>query len=207
MGIEYGLDRVIAQVFLHQIEGGLGAFHRHQGVVDDPAGVALDEGDVGHVVAPDLIDAVHDLEQAVDVVELGVAPQAGIRGVGRLFIQEGVGVLAPGHLAALRLDLQAVRSRDQAALGVLKLAIVVEIQQRVDLLVRVDGVLGRFLRVRRQPEALRRRAHARQQERQCQYHRQCKVRSVLLRHVITSYNDVLVLSEFAVERLSRPVGR
>ena len=70
---------------------------------------SLDESDVGHVIAADLIDPVHDLKQAVDVVQLRVSPQAGICGIRRVLVQERIGILAPGDLTCVRLDHQAVR--------------------------------------------------------------------------------------------------
>ena len=172
VGIQNRLDRIVPDVFLYQLIRRLGALHRHQGVIDDPARLALDKGDVGHVVAADLINPVHDLKQAVDVVQLGVSPQAGIGGVRGILIQEGIGILAPCHLAAVGFDHQAVRCDDQAALGVFKLALVVKVQQRIDLLVGIDGILAGRLRVRVQAETVRKRGHA--QHRDQKQHRQCQ---------------------------------
>jgi hypothetical protein len=47
----------------------------HQGVKDDPAGLAPDEGDVGEVKPADLIDARDHLVESVVVVENGLAEQ------------------------------------------------------------------------------------------------------------------------------------
>ena len=152
---------VLPQLLVHQSLGGLGALHRHEGIKDDPAGIALDESDVGHVVAPDLVDAVGDLEQAVDVVELGIAPQAGVDSVGGVgILQEGIGVLTPDHLAALVLQLQGFGGANEAPLGKLQLPLVIKVQLVVDRLVALGGDLAGPLLLRRQGGALllRRRA-------------------------------------------------
>ena len=60
--------------FFDELHGGLAAFHAHQRIKDDPARVALDDGEVGYVIAAHLIDAVGHLEEPVDVVVYRVLP-------------------------------------------------------------------------------------------------------------------------------------
>jgi hypothetical protein len=49
------------------------------------------EGDGGQVEATDVVDAGRDLEQTMPAVQLGLSPQAGMNGVGRLPCDEAVG--------------------------------------------------------------------------------------------------------------------
>ena len=116
-------DRPLAEVLGHEIVGRLRRLGRDQRIEHDPAGVALDEGDVGEVVAAHLVDAVVHLEQAVLHVELGVAPQARVHRVGRGLVEADVGLVGlevPDHVALRVLDGQRVGLADQAARGVLE---------------------------------------------------------------------------------------
>ena len=81
--------------------GGLG---RDQRVDHDDPGAALDEGDVRQVEPADLVDALGHLEQALDGDEAGLPPQARVRRVGCVGLQEGVGVVVPHHAAVGRAD-------------------------------------------------------------------------------------------------------
>ena len=58
-------DRPLAAVPPVQREGGRRGLRADERVDDQDAGLALDERDVREVQAPDLVDAGHDLEQAV----------------------------------------------------------------------------------------------------------------------------------------------
>ena len=58
VGIDYGRHReALAHVLLEQLPRRARRLRGHQGVKDDPAGLAPDEGDVGEVKPADLIDA------------------------------------------------------------------------------------------------------------------------------------------------------
>ena len=142
--------RALAQVVGDQLERGARALAAHQRIEHDPARIAADEGDVRHVVAAHLIDAVHDFEQAEEVVDLGVAPEAGVGGVGRIgggvgAVEERVGLLAPHHLAVFAGDLQRIGCGDEPALGEFALGFVGEVEQGVHALVGRRGCRrGRF---------------------------------------------------------------
>ena len=58
VAVDNGDDRLLAEFLGDEIERGLRGLRRDQRVDDDPAGVALDEGDVGQVIAAHLVDAV-----------------------------------------------------------------------------------------------------------------------------------------------------
>ncbi|MNQ71359.1 hypothetical protein D3C85_860230 [compost metagenome] len=133
VAIDHRDHRLLAQMLAHQFVGGLGRLGAHQRVEDDPAAVALDEGDVGEIVPAHLVDAVGDLEQAVLNVQLRVAPQAGIDAVRRRLVQGDellVALQVPDHLAVGVRDGQGLRLGDKAALGVFEIALVVERQRR-----------------------------------------------------------------------------
>ncbi|MNM79910.1 hypothetical protein D3C81_918580 [compost metagenome] len=149
VAVEHRDHRALAQVLIGQVERSPGRFRREQRVEDDPAAVALDEGDVGDVVAAHLVDAVGDLEQAVLHVQLGVAPQAGVDRVRCLLVRADETRVAghvPDHPAIGVLDGQCVGFGDEAAPGVLEIALVVERQalqhRRIGGLGRLGGRLG-----------------------------------------------------------------
>ena len=125
-----GLDRIFAQIFLYQLHCRLTAFHAHQCVEDDPACVTLDNSEVGHVVAPYLIDALADFKKSVDMIVLRVFPQAGVHAVGSLFVivQKSIGFLTPEDVSLLILQFQCFRRIDQAACCELIFLFIVEIK-------------------------------------------------------------------------------
>lgn len=131
-------DRALAQVFGNEREGGFGALDAHERIEHDPAGFAGDERDVRHVVAAYLVDSVHHLEEAVQVVELGVAPKTRVCRIGRacggsvLGIEEGVRLLAPNNFAVLVDDFQFVGGGDETLGGEIAFTLVREIEQRVN---------------------------------------------------------------------------
>ena len=92
-----GLDREFTKILFDQLHGSLAALHAHQRVKDDPAGIALDNGEVCHVIAADLIDAIRHFKKTIGMVVLRVLPEAGIYAVRRFFIivQERIGFLTP----------------------------------------------------------------------------------------------------------------
>ena len=103
MGDDDRLHREGAQILFNQLHGCLAALHTHQGVEDNPAGVALDHGEVRHIIAPHLVNARDYFKQTIGMVVFGILPQAGIDAIRRRFIvvQKGVGSLAPQNLSVL----------------------------------------------------------------------------------------------------------
>src|SRR5688572_9819117 len=101
-----------------EFESGGGSLAGKERVEHDPARVALDEGNVGKVVAAYLVNAVGDLEQAVLHIELCVAPQARIDRVWRGLVQPDVAFVrlkVPNDLAVRVLDRQRIRLANQTA--------------------------------------------------------------------------------------------
>ena len=66
----------VAEVLARQRDRGGGRLPDGERVDDDPARLALDQRHVGDVVAAHLVDAGHDLEQAVLPVQFRLAPEA-----------------------------------------------------------------------------------------------------------------------------------
>jgi hypothetical protein len=97
-----------------------------QRVDDEHALVALDQGHVRHVEAPDLVNAVGHLVQAVLGGELGLAPQAGVGGGRAVGVQERPGHV-PDHAAVGGLDDHRVERGDKAPVGVLEVRPITEI--------------------------------------------------------------------------------
>ena len=113
-----------------QRERRRGRLGRDQRVDDDDARVALDEGHVREVEAAHLVDAGSDLVQALLGGELALAPQAGVRGVGRVRVQERVDVVVPDNAAVAGLDDRRFEPADEAAIGVLEIGAVMEVERR-----------------------------------------------------------------------------
>ena len=109
--------RLVAQMLPCEGHRGSGVLARGGGVDHDPAGLALDQREVGQVEAAQLPDAVGHLEQADLVVQQRLAPQAGVdRGRSRA-LHEGEAVVVPDEVALHIPDLARGRG-DEAALGV-----------------------------------------------------------------------------------------
>ena len=145
VAVDHGHHRALALFLVDEGQGRLGGVWRNERIKDDPAFVALDEGDVGEIETTDLIDVVGDLEQAVLHGELGVAPQAGVDGIGGRLVQAYVGLVLlqiPDDVALVILDGQGLWLGDKASLRVGKILLVVEWQTGLDGLVRLDGALG-----------------------------------------------------------------
>ena len=82
MGIDDCCDQSLAEMSVGQLEAGARGGGGGERVDDDPARLTCDERDVGDVVAACLPHTGRHLEQTVDVVQLRLAPQAGVHGVG-----------------------------------------------------------------------------------------------------------------------------
>ena len=141
------LDRVASEVLLDELHRRLSRLRAHGAIEHDPAGIALDDRQVRHVVAAHLIDARAYLEQAVGVVVAGVLPQAGVDGVGRLLVvvQEAVRCLTPDHVALGIRELQHLRRVDQPTHGIVVLAGISKVQHGVHRRIHLRRVgSGRF---------------------------------------------------------------
>jgi hypothetical protein len=96
MGVDDRGDRPVPEVLAIEGERGGRRLGAGQRIDNDDALRARYEGDRGQVEATDLVDAGRDLEQTMPAVQLGLSPQAGMNGVGRLPCDEAVGRQAPG---------------------------------------------------------------------------------------------------------------
>ena len=111
-------------------------------VDDDHAGVALDDAHDRQVVAADLVDAGHDLEQAVLDQQLALAPQARIRGVRGWPVEERVSVEIPHDPTVSGTNLPDVAASDEASIGVVEVLHVVHRQRRCRLRDGSTGGIG-----------------------------------------------------------------
>ena len=76
MGVDDAHDRTLAELLVDEFERRPGGFLGRQRIEDDPAGIALDEANVGQIIAAHLVDlAGHDLVQAEGHVQDGLALQ------------------------------------------------------------------------------------------------------------------------------------
>ena len=78
VGVDHGADRTIAAVLSVQGQRCGSGLRRNQGVYDDDAGIAFNEGDVGQVHSPNLIDALDDRVETLFGGQLRLAPQTGM---------------------------------------------------------------------------------------------------------------------------------
>jgi len=124
----------LAQPLVDELERGTGRLSGGQRVEDDPAGVALDEADVGEVEAAHLVDAVrHHFIQAVGHVEHGLALQRGVDGREVLAREQPlVARHVPGDVARVSHDLHVRRLGDEALLRFVEVALVAEGQLGVE---------------------------------------------------------------------------
>ena len=123
-------DRLRAERLLDEPPRGGGRLARGERVDHDPAGLPLDDRHVRDVVAAHLVDAARHLEQAVQIVELRLAPQARVHRGGRVAVEESVRGRVPDARARLARDHETRLVRDQAALRVREVGRVAERQLR-----------------------------------------------------------------------------
>ncbi len=159
VAVDDGADRLAGYRRLHQLPRRLRGLRRGQGIDDDEGLLRLDERDHREVHAARLIDAPallvrRDLEQAVEVVERRVAPQAGIDRVRRRLVagEEFVLVQIP-HDIALRILDDARRRGDEAVAGGREtLLVVLEDRALGHVGVELDRVRRRRLRRLQRPQ-------------------------------------------------------
>ncbi len=126
VGVDHGRDAAVPAVLPIEGQGRGGGLRGNERVDDHDALVAFDEGHVRQVQAPDLVDAVGDPVEALLGAEPGLAPQAGVGGVGAVAVEEGVGVVVVDHAAVGRPDHGRGQRCDEAAVGVLEIGRVLE---------------------------------------------------------------------------------
>ena len=83
VGIDDGHDRLVRPVGVIEFESRRGVLGGDEGIDHDDAAVALDDGHVGKVGIADLVEAVHDLVEAVAQHQLALPPQGRIDRVRR----------------------------------------------------------------------------------------------------------------------------
>ena len=126
VGIDDGEDGLLAQMFGDEFERGAGRLDAGEGVHHDPAFARVDEGDGGGVEAAHLIDAVHDLEEAVLRQDPGVTPEAGVHRIGGVAVQKLVsGQVVGVALRGVAGNHRVLAGRDEAALGEFEIPAVV----------------------------------------------------------------------------------
>ena len=104
VGVDDRGDRPVAAVLAVERQRGGRGLLGDQRVDDDDAVVALDQRHVRQVETADLVDAVGDLVEPLLRAQLALAPQARVRGVGAVGVEEGVGVVVPDHAPVGGLD-------------------------------------------------------------------------------------------------------
>ena len=117
VGVDQGADLALAQGLVDQVEGRLRRLGGGETVDDDPAGLAADEGGIGHIEAPDLPDSVGDLEDPVLRQELAVPPEAGVHRRRGRTLHEVIGRQVPHHPAVGGGDLRILAGGDEAPVG------------------------------------------------------------------------------------------
>ncbi len=148
VGVDHRHHRALRAMPEVHGQPGPGGLDRQQRVHHDQPVLAFDQGHVGQVQAAYLVDAVGDLEQPGDGIELGDAPQAGVDRCRCLALEEGVALQVPDRFA-IGIEHRLVDAFQQAAAGVVEVSPVVEGQALQPLLValarQVGGIVGRRL--------------------------------------------------------------
>ena len=141
MRIDHGrYGKALAHMLLEQLPCGASGLLGHQGVIDDPAGLAADEGHVGQVDAADLVDARDDLVETVIVVQFGYAQQRGMNAVEIVLLVEELKPLhVPGDVARVRHDLEVRHGSDQPLLLLLEILGIAERQLVARLLEHIQS--------------------------------------------------------------------
>ena len=129
VGEDHGGDRLVAQVLAREGQGIPRGRLGGERVYDDPALLAVDQRHVREVEAAQLMDARGDLVEPGAVVELSLAPEARVHGVGRLAFEEAELSERSYRVRAVRIgDPLGVRRCDQPPLGVLERLAIGEVQ-------------------------------------------------------------------------------
>jgi hypothetical protein len=137
MGVDDRDNWLFRAMLIIEFKACLRGRDRRGGVYDDQPGITLDDGEVRDVDAPELIDALGDLEQATVAVELDHAPEAGIHPIWRGGIFRNLELASVEHHFSVSILDNAIRqSCDEAALGKLEIISIAKGQCFQNLLVR-----------------------------------------------------------------------
>ena len=126
MGDHHPRHRPGPQLFIDKAQGRPGCFLTGEGIKHDPTFIALDEGDIGQVEAPHLVDlARHHLIEAIGHVQQGLALEGGMNALEILALQQPVvAAHVPGHPAIVPQDLSVGRGGHKTPLGLLQIPLV-----------------------------------------------------------------------------------
>src|SRR5215468_5619949 len=139
MGVDDGDDGSSRTMLVVKVQRGLRGFHREKSIDHDQSGIAFQNGHVGKVDAPNLINPLDDLEQPVLMVELRLPPEAGIDRVGWRSFEERIIFLAPDHMPVRSGHKSVGQRSNEAARGILKVVLFVKRELREDGIQSLDG--------------------------------------------------------------------
>ena len=133
--------RPMSEFLIDKLQSGPGCFLDGQGIDDDPAGLALDEGDDGQVEAAHLVNAGDNLKKAEIHVQDGLPLQGRVDAVEvQALQQEVVAAEVPGNAALVILDHLVIGDGDEAMPGLFKISLIGQGQDLSLLLLRLDGI-------------------------------------------------------------------
>ncbi len=115
--VDDGAHREVTNVTTRERQRGGGGFAAGQRIDEKKARIADDNGEVRHIEAAHLIDAVGDLKEARAREQAGMTPEAGVHRFRRLALQEIVGGKIPDDAAIGGANLRGGRAGDEAARG------------------------------------------------------------------------------------------
>lgn len=142
MGEDNCADREILDLFFQQFPACSGGINGQQRVNQDPAGFPADEAHHREIEIADLIDIIRDLEEPADMVELALTPEARIGGLRRIALQEIHAFEIIGNLAISAHDRIAIKTGDEAAIGIVKIRAVIKGQLLQQGRIRRFGMLA-----------------------------------------------------------------
>ena len=109
-------------MLINQFHGSPRGFLGCQRVENNPAGITLDEGDVGQIESAHLVNTFHHLVQPEIHVELALPMQGGVNAVEPLILKEElVAVHVPGYVASIAHDFPRLGSRNKTLLLLVKI--------------------------------------------------------------------------------------
>ena len=103
MGDKDSFYRSFAQILFHQFLCSPCHLTPHAGIENYPTRVSLNEGNICHIIAADLIYSVRYLEKPICVVVDDIFPQARVHGVGSMvcIFDKSKCILAPDDTAVI----------------------------------------------------------------------------------------------------------
>ena len=142
MAVNHCLYRKSAQILFYQGKSRCRTFHAHQWIYYNPSRITSYEGDIWHIIATHLIDSIGYFKKTINMIQLCISPKTWIRCIRSILIQKSICCLTPYKFPILIINIQSIRRRNQTFCSIFKLLSILEIQQCINFLICINGILG-----------------------------------------------------------------